>query len=902
MRLSSFLPPSFVFSLTWRSVGFWEESRALAAVEALTSRLTVEARTLRDGAWVLVPARELVPGDVIRLRAGDLVSANAVLLAGGAGLEMDESALTGESLPRTRRAGDALLSASLVRRGEGVAVVTATGAHTLYGKTVQLVSSARSQMHAEVVTGRVAFVLVAATLVVACAVVAVVVARKQDLVAVLPNIVLIVVTGLPSALPAMFALTMAFGTQELAGRGVLVTSLEATEDSARMTVLAADKTGTITENKLALAGAKAVPGAGLGGPAGVLFAAALASAEANHDAIDAVMLVAARAGTGEEGARQLAGAEWRVESFSPFDPSTRRTEAVVVHVRTGRRMRCVKGALKSVLPLCTAGGGGGPTLDAWAQAADAQFAALGCRSLAVACSDAEPLRAELPPPPPPPPPPGIGNSDEAQQLPLPSPPFEDAAALAAAATAPVYLLGVIGLRDPPRKDSAASIAALRDLGISTLMVTGDATRVARTVAREVGLGAAPAFLSLAAWREDQVVAAAAAAGTGSAGVAATLDAAAAAYTGEGSLAGDAALLDAVQTADGFAEVYPHEKHLIVRALQELDVVVGMTGDGINDAPALAQAEVGVAVSNATDAAKKAARVVLLNDGLSGIVDLVRVSRTIHARIETWVLNKTAKEFIMVFFIVGMYFYTGTWVIGAFQMGLLLLLIDFVTLSIAADSAPGAAQPQTWEILPLFVLGALTGAVGFLGCISLIALAVAVLGYTLADPRLGTLALEIIFFTSAGNIFSVRERRWFWSSRPGWALLGFVLADSVVIITLATVGVPEMPAIPISHSAIAVVWAAVWALGAVDLAKAAFYSSCRCWPACCGDGSRRRGSTSSGSRRTIALLCSCCSQRPSLPAQYVGGGKGASAGSPGFVATTAEERGFGATDRLLVKSV
>lgn len=860
-------------------IGTWESLRAASAVDALMERLVVEAKVKRDGAWKVLPARELVPGDVIRIRAGDFVPADALVTEGH--VTADESALTGESEPREipGEKGSEVSSGGQVVRGEVTCTVLRTGAQTVFGKTVQLVAKSKPQMHAQVVTGRVAFILLVATLVVAASVVVVVAAQHESMLEALPNIVMIVVSGLPSALPAMFSLTMAFGSQELTQHGVLITSLEATEDSARMTVLCADKTGTITENRLSYAGCRHVPDLPRG-EAAVLFAGTLASAEANADAIDLAIIGAARASGDRELSRQLfpggtaaapgaaaadadgeassssssapAHGEWHVESFRPFDPATRRTEAVVVHVGSGRRLRVVKGAVKEILSLCeapvypsddpsaaaiaapaagldadaAAGGVGDAAADSivaagpvrsrngaslngspssspsassaasaspavsatasvaaalelpqrrlrsredvceWLEAAELAFSAAGCRAIAVAASELAPLRVEMP----------------VAQRPAPGGASGPAAASSAAAVVPasadagsdliskhgsgplsatpavpgggLQLLGVVGLRDPPRTDTARSLAELRRLGVRTVMITGDTGRIARVIAKEVGLG--EQFVSLQELQRQREASGSHAAGAAHgpqghaseqgtvvvnmphAGTHASSAAAApagsshdahhhhqqhqhhqramsaakgkqaaeaAAYDGDASLAHDTALLSAVARADGFAEVFPHQKHLLVRALQEQGVVVGMTGDGINDAPALSQAEVGVAVSNATDVAKKAARAVLVNDGLSGIIDLVRVSRTIHQRIETWVLNKTAKEFIMAFFIVILYFATGTWVVGAFELGLLLLLIDFVTLSIAADNAPGSDKPQQWEVRSLCCNGA-----------------------------------------------------------------------------------------------------------------------------------------------------------------------------------------------------
>lgn len=508
-------------------LSFMQERRAAGVVDTLRHRLQVGARVLRETVWQVIPARELVPGDIIRMRPGDIIPADVTLLTGS--LSIDQSTLTGESKEVDKIVADMLSAGSTVRIGEGNGVVILTGAKTYFGRTTELVQEARPKLHIKAVVAKVVrwlFVIVGALL---GLVIILSLIRPVVLVEMVPLVLVLLMSAVPVALPVMFTVSMALGAKELAKRGVLVTRLSATEDAATIDVLCADKTGTITMNQLAVTGVISLREAT---ETDVLFAATLASQESNQDPIDLALLAAAR----ERHTFDHAAAVTPI-SFVPFDAQTRHTEAVIE--QNGQRLRMMKGAVRTVAEACELRS---PEIEAL-EARVSESAFRGYRTLAVA------------------------RGPEAGTL---------------------ELIGLVTLFDPPRPEAKVFIAALHDLGISVKMLTGDSLAVARDIAQGVGL---PNIERVSDLKPVS--------------------------TQSGNAAGDF-----LARADGFAEVYPEDKYIVVKNLQAAGHVTGMTGDGVNDAPALRQAEVGIAVSTATDVAKGAASVVLTEPGLTNIVALL----------------------------------------------------------------------------------------------------------------------------------------------------------------------------------------------------------------------------------------------------------------------------------------
>ncbi len=702
-------------------LSFFQEQRASAAVAALRRRLQVTARALRDGVWHPLPARELVRGDIVRVRTGDFVPADVRLLDGE--LRIDQSALTGESQEQRKSTGDPLYSGSIVRRGEATALVVATGVKTYFGRTTELVESARPRLHVEDVVTRVVkwlFLIVGVQVALALLVS---LGEGLPLLEILPLSLVLLMSAIPVALPVMFTVSMAVGSVELARRGVLITRLGAAEDAANMDVLCADKTGTLTMNRLSLVGALPQPGFT---EDDVLRSGALASHEADQDAIDLAFLRAAQD-------RRLLNDADKQLSFVPFSASARRTEATV---QVGNhRARVMKGALRTV-----AQASGLPESAIAALEARANTEAKkGVRILAVA-------RAE---------------EETSWQL-----------------------IGLALLRDSPRPDSRQLIGELRSLGITVKMLTGDALPVARAVAEELGLGEVVRAPDLrAALSETGMPAAEAALGT-----------------------------------DGFAEVFPEDKFLVVKGLQAAGHVVGMTGDGVNDAPALRQAEVGIAVSGSTDVAKGAASVVLTNEGLASIVDLVKNGRAIYQRVLTWIINKISRTILKSGFVVIAFLITGKFVISALGMVLLVFMTDFVKIALSTDRVHPSRKPETWNIGPLVRVAVVLGLLMLAESLGALAIGWNLFGLGHESGQLQSFTFLILLFFALFSIVSIRERRAFWTSRPSWILATALFVDACVGIAIGSNGLAELRPLPPGQIGFIVAYAFVASLVVNDCAK------------------------------------------------------------------------------------
>ena len=706
-------------------LSFMQERRAAGVVETLRKRLQVSARVLRDANWQVIPARELVPGDIIRVRSGDIIPADVKLLSGS--LSVDQSALTGESKDADKAPAEVLSSGSVVRRGEGNGVVILTGAQTYFGRTTELVQLARPKLHIEAVVAKVVrwlFVIVGALLGV---VVVLSLIRHVPLLEMIPLMLVLLMSAVPVALPVMFTVSMAVGAKELAKRGVLVTRLSATEDAATMDVLCVDKTGTITMNQLAVTGVIPLEHAT---ESDVLFAAALASQESNQDPIDLAFLAAAK----EHHVFDNTAAVTPI-SFAPFDATNRRTEAVVE--QNGQRLRVMKGAVRTVAETC------GLKSDEIAalEARVGESALKGYRTLAVARG------------------PETGTP---------------------------ALLGLVTLYDPPRPDAKQLIATLHDLGVSVKMLTGDALAVAREIAQGVGL---PNIRRVA-----DLKAASAQAGNEA--------------------------VDLLAGADGYAEVYPEDKYIVVQHLQAAGHVTGMTGDGVNDAPALRQAEVGIAVSTATDVAKGAASVVLTEPGLTNIVALVEQGRTIYQRILTWIINKISRTILKAAFVAIAFVVTGKFVVSAFAMLLLVFMTDFAKIALATDNVRPSRKPETWNIGGYITVSVVLGIAMVAEALLLLWIGWSRFGLATNDNALYTFSFLTLLYMAAFSIVSARERRWFWSTMPGKTLIAALAADVLTGTALTFAGIPGLMPLPWGLMLAIFVYAMVACLVVNDAVKVA----------------------------------------------------------------------------------
>src|SRR5579863_2403968 len=676
-------------------VGYWEERKAGNAIAALKANLAIKARVQRDGKCVTPPARELVPGDIIRLRLGDIVPADARLLEGDS-VEVDQSALTGEPLPATRKSGETVFSGSIIRRGEIGALVYATGSKTYFGKTAQLVQEAHTVSHFQKAVLKIGNYLIILAGVLVVAIIGTAIFRGDPILTTLQFALVLTVAAIPVAMPTVLSVTMAVGARLLAKKQAIVSRLAAIEELAGVDVLCADKTGTLTQNKLTLGDPFSVEGI----PADqVILNAALASWADNKDTIDLAVL------GGLKNDQALKGYE--VVHFQPFDPVHKRTEASVKGT-DGKVFKVTKGAPQVILELSA----NAVQVKSAVEKAVNEFAARGFRSLGVARD----------------------NGDGSWQF-----------------------LGVLPLFDPPREQAKATIATARLMGVKVKMVTGDQLAIARETAGKLGLGTN------------------------------ILDASG---FGDTKHHETAQLAESIEKADGFAQVFPEHKFHIVDVLQKRGHIVGMTGDGVNDAPALKKADCGIAVSGATDAARAAASIVLLASGLSVIIDAIKESRRIFQRMNSYAIYRIAETLrvllLMTLAILIFKFYPLT----AVMIVMLALLNDGAILSIAYDNVHYKDKPEAWNMRLVLSISTVLGVIGVAAAFLLFYLGER--GFHMERMHIQTLMYLKLSIAGHLTIFLTRTRGPFWSIRPARILWIAVLGTQTIATLIAVYGLFMAP--------------------------------------------------------------------------------------------------------------
>ncbi|MGA9621675.1 plasma-membrane proton-efflux P-type ATPase [Methanoregula sp.] len=597
-------------------VGFLQERKAENAIELLKKQLAPNARVLRDGTWQEIPARELVPGDTVHIRLGDIVPADA-LLGNGKYLLLDESALTGESLPVEKKPGDTVYSGSIVRQGEMDAKVTTTGGNTFFGRTARLVQVKSPRSHFQAAIERIGNYLIILAVVLVSFIFIVALIRSESFVDTLQFALILVVAAIPAALPAVMTVTLAVGAVSLAKKEAIVSRLSAIEEMAGMDILCSDKTGTITQNSISIGEIRTFPGVS---EQDVIIAAALASKKESNDPIDMAIIKKAESLSGEPGTQG-----YEVIDFVPFDPDSKYAKAKVRNAG-GTVMEVAKGAPQAIASLAGTETVLASTLDGWVTA----FAEKGYRALGV----------------------GRTRPDGTWQY-----------------------LGLIGLFDPPREDAAATIAEAQKHGVNVKMVTGDHVAIAQEIAGKVGLG--PNILPRTALTAGD---------------------------------GDESRKQ-MEAADGFAQVLPEDKFRIVKILQAGNHIVGMTGDGVNDAPALREADAGIAVAGATDAAKSAADIVLTKPGLSVIIDAIERSREIFRRMENYAVYRIAETVRVLIFLTLCIVLLDFYPVTALMLVVLAILNDLPIMMIAFDNAPVAAKPVRWQMNRILTLASILGVLG-----------------------------------------------------------------------------------------------------------------------------------------------------------------------------------------------
>ncbi len=676
-------------------VGFWEERQAGDAIAALKAKLAIKARVKRDGMWVNPAARELVPGDVIRLRLGDIVPADARLLAGDA-VEVDQSALTGESLPATRKSGEAVFSGSIIRRGEIDALVYATGANTYFGKTAELVQTAHTVSHFQRAVLKIGNYLIILAVALVALIIAFAIYRGDPILATLQFALVLTVAAIPVAMPTVLSVTMAVGARLLAKKQAIVSRLVAIEELAGVDVLCSDKTGTLTQNKLTLGAPFRVDNVSA---EQVILNGALASRAANNDTIDVAVL----GGLKDNQALK----SYQVLHFQPFDPVHKRTEATVKGA-DGKEFKVSKGAPQVILTLSANAG----QVKSAVEKAINEFAARGYRSLGVARADGD---------------------------------------------GPWQFLGVLPLFDPPREDAKATIATAGRMGVKVKMVTSDQLAIAQETAKQLGMGAN------------------------------ILDAGS---LGDVKKQESAAVAESIEKADGFAQVFPEHKFHIVDVLQKLRHIVGMTGDGVNDAPALKKADCGIAVSGATDAARAAASMVLLTPGLSVIIDAIKESRRIFQRMNSYAIYRIAETLRVLLFMTLAILIFNFYPLTAVMIVMLALLNDGAILSIAYDNVHYKDQPEAWNMRMVLGISTVLGLIGVVSAFGLFYLGERV--FHLDRAHIQTLMYLKLSVAGHLTIFLTRTRGPFWSIRPARVLWMAVLGTQIVATLIAVYGLFMTP--------------------------------------------------------------------------------------------------------------
>jgi H+-transporting ATPase len=701
-------------------IGYFQERKSNSALAMLKQQLQITVKVKRDQKWIIISAKNLVSGDIIRLKSGDFVMADAKILDGN--LDVDQSSLTGESLLINKKKGDLIFSGSIVKRGEATAIVTTTGINTKFGHTVELIQNAIPKLHIQTIIKKVVKILLTIVIFSMLIIIFVSLIKNINIREILPLLVLLLVAAIPVALPTMFTISMALGSLKLSKSGLLVTRLDAVDDASAMNILCVDKTGTITTNKQRITEVISTPDFR---KEDVITYGALASEDADQDPIDLAFISKLME-------LNISNRNFKRIEYIPFNPNYRRTEAIVEE--DFKKKYIMKGAINEIFNLVS----------------DSKEKILSFKQVIKSKGFKDYKLIAV----------AVGNNKDEMRL-----------------------VGIVKIRDEIRSDTPKFVSELKDLGISLKMLTGDSLPIAQDVAENINLG--NNIITVSDLKES--------------------------INNEDSR-------DLLENVDGFAEIYPEDKYLIVKRFQEIGHIVGMTGDGINDAPALKQAEVGIAVSNANDVAKKSASVVLTVEGLEGIVELIKNGRKIFQRVLIWIMNKIIKTFYAVIFIILAYLILSMKIVSSLHIILFLFLTDYVTLSIATDNVEYPKRPETWNIIREIILGFILGTLIIFEGFSLLFLGNFLFNILAQLQKLQTFVFLFLIFIGYFSLLSIREHGHFWSSRPSKFLIIAMGINVFIVIFISLIGFPGFSAISLGEISFVILYSFLIALLVNDFIK------------------------------------------------------------------------------------
>jgi len=708
-------------------VGFFQEYQASNAIEALKKQLALKARVLRDGKWGSFEAKLLVPGDIIKLRLGDIIPADAKLVDGDY-LSVDQSALTGESLPVDKSRGDLVYSGSIASQGEMTAVVVATGDQTYFGRTAKLVSGEKEGSHFQKAVLTIGDYLIKLSVFLIVTLIIVQLFRGDQFLTLVQFALILAVASIPVALPAVLSVTMAIGALTLSKMKAIVSRLESVEEMASMDMLCCDKTGTLTKNELKLdepALFEAVNKEEL------LVTGGLASREENQDPIDDAVL------NGLEDRSVLNS--YKQRSFTPFDPVHKRTEATISNNGKGEQFKVSKGAPQVILDLCKPSGEMKEKIN---EKIDA-FAQKGYRTLGVARDT------------------GTGWK----------------------------FLGLLPLYDPPRDDSAETIKRATEHGIKIKMITGDDLAIAKQIASELNLG-------VNIQRSERLFK-------------------------KGNSPDNQT--EEIENLDGFAQVFPDHKYKIVKSLQKKGHIVGMTGDGVNDAPALQQADVGIAVSGAADAARSAADLVLTAPGLTVIIKAIEEARKIFERMNSYAIYRITETIRIMLFMVSAMIVFNFYPITAVMIILLALLNDLPIMTIASDHTWLDPKPVRWNMKRVLTVASVLGVVGVISTFGLLFISREI--FQVGLEQLQTIIFLKLVVAGHLTLLIARTKKPFYTKPyPSAILFTAILGTQIIAALIAGLGWFIAP-IPWSYVGFIWIYALIWML-ILDWAKLQTYHNIR----------------------------------------------------------------------------